>query len=221
MLASTTASTPPPANATSPAPYMRCVNDFWGNCTGVASNRHDYRWRYVRPGARPKELRESATARASMGGKAAVRETAVLRNAPPVRETVAAHSSPAVRDKAPAREKVVHDTAVTTRDGTMVCHARRRVVGDERASRDDARRAAEYGWMGSVRYDYGERYQDMNRAKDVRFTCGPSSVSAALKTPHFRCAVEATPCRETKGYQTGPDERRMDPPAPEDRISRK
>jgi hypothetical protein len=200
---------------------MRCVNDFWGNCTGVASNRHDYRWRYVKPGARPRELRESATARESIREKGAVRENAVLRDPPPVRENVAVRDTAAVREKAPAREKVVRDTSVMIRDNTTVCHGRRRVVGDERPSQDDARRAAENGWMGAVRYDYGERYQDINRAKDVRLNCGPSSVSVVLKTPHFRCAVEATPCRETKGLKTDPDERRYDPPIREDQISRK
>jgi hypothetical protein len=219
---------------------MRCVNDFWGNCTGVASNRHDYRWRYVRPGARPRELRESATARANIREKepvrekeavrekaGAVRENAVLRDPPPVRENVAVRETPAarekapVREKAPPREKVVRDASVMSRDKTLVCHGRRRVVGEERPSQDDARRAAENGWMGSVRYDFGERYQDINRAKDVRLNCGPSSVSLALKTPHFRCAVEATPCRDTQGYQTEPDERRYDPPVREDQISRK
>lgn len=240
---------------------MRCVNDFWGNCTGVASNRHDYRWRYVRPGARPRELRESATARARINEKepvrekeavrekgGAVRENAVLRDPPavrgnavvrenvvntpalpPVRENAVVRekapvrdvNAPAARERPPAREKIVRDTSVMSRDKTLVCHGRRRVVGDERPSQDDARRAAENGWMGSVRYDFGERYQDINRAKDVRLNCGPSSVSVALKTPHFRCAVEATPCRDTQGYQTEPDERRYDPPVREDQISRK
>jgi hypothetical protein len=231
------AATPSPAST--PTPYMRCVSDFWGNCTGVASNRHDYRWRYVRPGARPRELRESATARESIREKGAVRENAVLRDPPPVRENVAVRDTPAAREKAPVREnvamrdtpaarekasvreKVVRDTSVMSRDKTMVCHGRRRVVGEERPSQDDARRAAENGWMGSVRYDFGERYQDINRAKDVRLNCGPSSVSVALKTPHYRCAVEATPCRDTQGYQTEPDERRYDPPVREDQISRK
>ena len=257
--ASLLASTPPadntaPAKSASPTPYMRCVNDFWGNCTGVASNRHDYRWRYVRPGARPRELRESATARASIREKEsvrekvavrekdAVRENAVLRDPPPVRQNVVNApapppvrenavvrekapvrevNAPAVRERPPAREKIVRDTAVMTRDKTLVCHGRRRVVGEERPSQDDARRAAENGWMGSVRYDFGERYQDINRAKDVRLNCGPSSVSVALKTPHYRCAVEATPCRDTQGYQMEPDERRYDPPVREDQISRK
>ena len=240
LLASTpaTAPAPAPANSAAPTPYMRCVNDFWGNCTGVASNRHDYRWRYVRPGARPRELRESATARESIREKdpvreksGAVRENTVLRDPPPVRENAVVRekapvrenvvNAPAAREKPPVREKVVRDTTVMSRDKTLVCHGRRRVVGEERPSQDDARRAAENGWMGSVRYDFGERYQDINRAKDVRLNCGPSSVSVALKTPHFRCAVEATPCRDTQGYQGEPDERRYDPPTREDQISRK
>jgi len=85
------------------------------------------------------------------------------------------------------------------RDVSLTCHARRRVVGEERPSRADAQRAAENAWMGSVRYEHGERYQDINQAKDVRHNCDPSSVSAILKTPHFRCAVEATPCRGAIG----------------------
>jgi hypothetical protein len=102
------------------------------------------------------------------------------------------------------------------RDTGPVCHARRRVVGEERSSRADAQRAAENAWMGSVRYDHGERYQDINQAKDLRHNCDPSSVSAVLKTPHFRCAVEATPCRGQVGsmerverrYEEEGDERR-------------
>lgn len=122
-------------------PSAPCADtDFWGNCTRVMAYRHDYRWRYLRPGVRTQE-----------------------------------------------------------RDLGLMCHARRRVVGEERASRADAQRAAENAWMGSVRYDHGERYQDINQAKDVRNNCDPSSVSAVLKTPHFRCAVEATPCRGAVG----------------------
>jgi hypothetical protein len=243
LLASTPANSPSTTSNTSataaPTPYMRCVTDFWGNCTGVASNRHDYRWRYVRPGARPKALRESATARANAAGeKAAAPEKAAPRTkaAPP--EKVVAREKSAPKEKAeisqnatrniPMSEKATirdrpaaRNSTLSIRDNTTVCHARRRVVGDERPSQDDARRAAENGWMGAVRYDYGERYQDINRAKDVRLNCGPSSTSAVLKTPHFRCSVEATPCRETQGTPTEPDERRYDPPVREDQISRK
>lgn len=79
---------------------MRCVNDFWGNCTGVASNRHDYRWRYVRPGARPRELRESATARARINEKEPVREKeAVREKGGAVRENAVLRDPPAVRGK--------------------------------------------------------------------------------------------------------------------------
>ena len=53
--------------------------------------------------------------------------------------------------------------------------------------------------MGSVRYDHGERYQDLNYAKDVRHNCGPSSTTTILKRVFFRCVVEATPCRAPLG----------------------
>jgi hypothetical protein len=244
------AATPPPASK--PTPYMRCVNDFWGNCTGVASNRHDYRWRYVKPGTRPRDLRESPTARESIAASRtapAVHEPAPPRDktaspkekaAVPPREKVASPKEKAVppREKAAAAKDTAGNQnipmrgqagiqvraereAAMTKDTSTACHARRRVVGDERPSQDDARRAAENGWMGAVRYDFGERYQDINRAKDVRLNCGPSSISAVLKTPHFRCSVEATPCREMQGTPMEPDERRYDPPVREDQISRK
>jgi hypothetical protein len=121
--------------------------DFWGNCTPVTANRHAYRWRYVRPGVRNREV--------------------------------------AIPDH-------------------LLCHGKRRVIGEERPSRDDAQRAAENAWMGAIRYDFGERYQNLNHAKDVRHSCNPSSVSSIVKTPHFRCAVEATPCR---ARVAGPTER--------------
>lgn len=80
-----------------------------------------------------------------------------------------------------------------------LCHPRRRVVGEERGSREDAQQAADDAWMGEVRYDFGERYQDLNKAKDVRHNCNPSTISSALKSAQFRCVVEATPCRAPLG----------------------
>lgn len=79
------------------------------------------------------------------------------------------------------------------------CHARRRVVGEEKSSRAKAQRAADNAWMGSVRYDHGERFQDLNNAKDVRHNCDPSSTTTILKRVFFRCVVEATPCRGPAG----------------------
>ena len=84
-------------------------------------------------------------------------------------------------------------------DHGLLCHARRRVVGEEKSSRPKAERAADNAWMGSVRYDHGERYQDLNFAKDVRHNCGPSSTTTILKRVFFRCVVEATPCRAPLG----------------------
>jgi hypothetical protein len=123
------------------APPARCKTDFWGNCMRVASQRHAYRWRYVRPGIRSRERFEHA----------------------------------------------------------QLCHPRRRVVGDERPSREEAQTAAGHAWMGSIRYDYGERYQDLALAKEVRHTCVPSSPGSTLKSALFRCVAEATPCRAPEG----------------------
>jgi hypothetical protein len=81
----------------------------------------------------------------------------------------------------------------------IACHPRRRAVGDERPSREQAEAAADYAWMGAIRYDYGERYQDLELAKGVRRTCVPSSPSSTLKSSQFRCEVEATPCRTSDG----------------------
>ena len=53
--------------------------------------------------------------------------------------------------------------------------------------------------MGAVRYDHGERFQDLNHAKDVRHNRDPSSTSSIPKRVHFRCVVEATPCRTQRG----------------------
>ncbi len=92
-----------------------------------------------------------------------------------------------------ARERIDHG---------LQCHARRRVIGEEKSSRARAQRAADNAWMGSVRYDHGERFQDLNYAKDVRHNCGPSSTTTILKRTFFRCSIEATPCRAPLGDTT-------------------
>ena len=95
-------------------------------------------------------------------------------------------------------------------DRGAFCHPRRRVVGEERPSKEKALKAADDAWMGAVRYDHGERYQDLNHAKDVRHNCDPSSTSSVLKRVHFRCAVEATPCRAPTGAVEARVDRRYD-----------
>ena len=95
-------------------------------------------------------------------------------------------------------------------DHGLACHARRRVVGEERPSRAKAQRAADNAWMGAVRYDHGERYQDINNAKDIRHNCDPSSTTTVLKRVYFRCVLEATPCRGATGASAERVERRYE-----------
>jgi hypothetical protein len=84
-------------------------------------------------------------------------------------------------------------------DRGAFCQPRRRVVGTEQKTREKARFAADDSWMGSVRYDFGERFQDLNYAKDVRHNCDLSSKTPFLKSARFRCVVAATPCRAPAG----------------------
>jgi hypothetical protein len=70
--------------------------------------------------------------------------------------------------------------------------------------------------MGAVRYDHGERYQDLNHAKDVRHNCDPSSTTTILKRVFFRCVVEATPCRAPTGAAGERVERRYEEETDED-----
>lgn len=101
-------------------------------------------------------------------------------------------------------------------DHGLACHARRRVVGEERPSRAKAQRAADNAWMGAVRYDHGERYQDINNAKDIRHNCDPSSTTTILKRVFFRCVLEATPCRAATGASGDRVERRYEEETDED-----
>jgi hypothetical protein len=101
-------------------------------------------------------------------------------------------------------------------DHGLACHARRRVIGEERPSRAKAQRAADNAWMGAVRYDHGERYQDINHAKDIRHNCDPSSTTTILKRVFFRCVLEATPCRAATGASGERVERRYEEETDED-----
>src|SRR5215211_2364891 len=59
------------ANSSQPQqqPYMRCMNDFWGNCTAVVSSRAEYKWRYVRPGVRSPEEEPAGKRQAEAAAK--------------------------------------------------------------------------------------------------------------------------------------------------------
>jgi hypothetical protein len=149
-------SKPPPQEGQGAGPKAQCVRDFWGNCTPVATNRHAYRWRYVRPGHR-NTLASTPTPPPPTGGGGGGR--------------------------------------VESAGPSVVCHPKRRVIGEEQPTTEQAQLSAEQTWMGSVRHDFGERYQNLAMAKDVRYTCAPSSPKAGLKRAMYRCATEAVPCR--------------------------
>jgi hypothetical protein len=87
-------------------------------------------------------------------------------------------------------------------DRGAFCHPRRRVVGTEEKTKEKAHYAADDAWMGAIRYDFGERFQDLNHAKDVRHNCDLSSKTPYLAKARFRCVVEATPCRAPTGTMT-------------------
>ena len=163
---------------------VHCVRDFWRSCGSVSSHhRHAYRWRYYRHG----HHRWNRHRRHDHGHR---------------------HHDHGDRHRHHdhggdrwSRERI---------DQGLVCHARRRVIGEERPTRVKAQRAADNAWMGSVRYDHGERYQDINHAKDVRHNCDPSSTTTILKRVFFRCVLEATPCRGPSGSTGERVERRYE-----------
>jgi hypothetical protein len=157
-----------------------CVRDFWRSCGNVSSHRHAYRWRYYRHGHHRWNGHRRHGHRHHERGDGD------------------RHGD---RHGWGGRERIDHG---------LFCHARRRVIGEERPTRVKAQRAADNAWMGSVRYDHGERYQDINHAKDVRHNCDPSSTTTILNRVFFRCVLEATPCRAPPGSTGERVERRYE-----------
>jgi hypothetical protein len=157
-----------------------CVRDFWGNCQG----RHQ--------GFRYRHCAKDFWGRCKDGR-------------PPWRHNRHAYRGDEDRD----HDRRYHRDRSDVDRGAF-CHTRRRVVGEERPSKDKALRAADDAWMGAVRYDHGERFQDLNHARDVRHNCDPSSTSSILKRVHFRCVIEATPCRAPTGSVEARTDRRYD-----------
>jgi hypothetical protein len=71
-------------------------------------------------------------------------------------------------------------------------------AGPERRSLARARYSADDMWMGRVRFDYGERYVDINNAKDKSYLCvasTPVSPAVIIKRVYFRCMTTARPCQ--------------------------
>lgn len=78
------------------------------------------------------------------------------------------------------------------------CKPRVRVVGWEANTQRGAHTYGERAWFFAVRHDLGAKYANLDRAKDVRFICDPSTVTQALKRLLWICVVDAIPCQASK-----------------------
>ena len=70
-----------------------------------------------------------------------------------------------------------------------------RGVGTQWPTQSGAEEAAKKDWAETVRYDYGERFMDIDHAKDYRHACSRSSVGEIAGSVLYRCEVKARPCR--------------------------
>lgn len=55
-------------------------------------------------------------------------------------------------------------------------------------------REAEALWIARVRFDFGERYTDLNQAKDVNSACVSWSIPGIELRREYRCKIWARPC---------------------------
>jgi IS4 transposase len=76
-----------------------------------------------------------------------------------------------------------------------VCRHPVRVVGDQYASDDGARKEADKAWSQTVRWQLGERWMDRDNAKGASYECGRSSVGSIVGQVFHRCRLSAMPCR--------------------------
>lgn len=91
------------------------------------------------------------------------------------------------------------------------CLDTKRNVGDERLSEDKAKDAAAKAWTALVRFHHGEKFMDLNFAREVKYTCARSSVNdtflgkaaEAVGQNHMRCEIEARPCKARKVEDEG------------------
>jgi hypothetical protein len=176
-------------NTDSFAGSENCRKDFWGKCQGAGASWHHAGFRY----------RHCAK---DFWGRCADGRPRWRHN----NDNGHGHGHGHWRDRGEV-------------DRGAFCHPRRRIVGIEATSKSRARRAADDAWMGAVRYDHGERFQDLNHAKDVRHNCDPStpvSPAVVIKKTYFRCVVEATPCRAPTGTTEERYERRYEEEAGDD-----
>ena len=175
-----------------------CQKDFWGNCTQMIPTVHSS------PAKAPPQEGQGAGPKAECVRDFWGNCTPVANNRhayrwryvrPGHRSTMATTPTPPVPLPSGGGGGERSGGRVESAGPPVVCHPKRRVIGEEQPSTEQAQLSAEQAWMGSVRYDFGERYQNLAMAKDVRYTCSPSSAKSGLKRAMYRCATEAVPCR--------------------------
>ena len=89
------------------------------------------------------------------------------------------------------------------RDDDDMCHRRIAATGSAAQSVESAKARAILAWRGEVTFNYGDRYQDVDHARDPNYACAPSGVpdtvggklQDAIGINHFRCRFSAHPCR--------------------------
>lgn len=100
---------------------------------------------------------------------------------------------------------------------SALCLDIQRNVGDERPDEDEAKFTASRRWAALVRFHHGEKFMDLNHARDIRYVCTRSSVHDMAPTEryerderderyergerrepvgrlHMRCEIVARPC---------------------------
>ena len=108
----------------------------------------------------------------------------------PRRHTVAQHD--ATRVYSYERREIIEET------GGHSCRDMRRAVGDQHLTVEGAKKAANDAWAGTVRFHLGEKFMDLNNARNIVYTCSRSSIKeggvTTLGQSLTRCEIEAQPC---------------------------
>jgi hypothetical protein len=88
---------------------------------------------------------------------------------------------------------------VPVASGDALCQPVVPRTGEQAQSETAAYESAVTAWRGEVRFLYGERYTDLDKARNKDRTCAPSSVADSVRdktlAPLFRCRITARPCR--------------------------
>jgi len=74
------------------------------------------------------------------------------------------------------------------------CRATVRVVGPEANTETGAQTLAERAWFNAVRHDLGVKFSNLDRSKNYKRNCNPSTVTQLVKRLLWICVIEAIPC---------------------------